>query len=120
MAEPVAVLMIALLHFIPDSAKPHEIITEIMDAVSAGSMLAITHITYEDIESELVERIKQMSSGSHVPLVMRSTQEITDLFGALPLAEGKLVDAVRWGVPEEEKTVNRGRIRALFGYSEKK
>ncbi|MDP9850456.1 SAM-dependent methyltransferase [Streptosporangium lutulentum] len=119
--EPIAVLMIALLHFVPDSANPREIVAEVMDAMPVGSLLAITHLTYEDASPEFTERISQMSSGSHVSRVSRNSREIASLFGALPLAEGELVDAGRWGIPEEErKEIIPGQVRVLFGYSEKK
>ncbi|MFI6883978.1 SAM-dependent methyltransferase [Streptosporangium canum] len=114
--EPIAVLMIALLHFVPNGANPRAIVAEIMNATPKGSMLAITHATSDDIDPALNEFIKQMYTNSPAPLIMRSGQEIENIFGALPIAEGKLVDIGRWGVSEGE-AAELGRMRALFGYA---
>ncbi|WP_432826786.1 SAM-dependent methyltransferase [Dactylosporangium sp. CA-092794] len=43
LAEPTAVLMVAVLHFIEDDAEPPRIIREISDALVGGSFLAISH-----------------------------------------------------------------------------
>ncbi|MGH3282945.1 MAG: SAM-dependent methyltransferase, partial [Trebonia sp.] len=42
-SKPVAVLLIAVLHFIPDSDDPYRIVATLMDAVPPGSYLAIAH-----------------------------------------------------------------------------
>jgi S-adenosyl methyltransferase len=46
-AEPVAVLLIAVLHFIPDSDDPWDIVHRLMAAAPPGSYLVISHATPE-------------------------------------------------------------------------
>ena len=45
--EPVALMIIALLHFIPDRDKPAESIRTLLGALPPGSYLAASHITAE-------------------------------------------------------------------------
>src|ERR1700758_532613 len=42
-SQPVAVLLIAVLHFVQDSDDPYGIVKTLMDAVPSGSYLAILH-----------------------------------------------------------------------------
>ena len=42
-SQPVAVLLIAVLHFIPDADDPYGIVKRLMDAVPPGSYLVISH-----------------------------------------------------------------------------
>jgi S-adenosyl methyltransferase len=46
-SQPVALMLVAILHFIPDEARPAEIIGALLDALPSGSYLAATHLTTE-------------------------------------------------------------------------
>jgi hypothetical protein len=54
--QPVALMLIAVLHFIPDEGKPAEIITTLLDALPSGSYLVATHGTTEHLPQEGIER----------------------------------------------------------------
>ncbi len=49
--EPIAVLLVAILHFIGDDEKPYDIVEEIMDAMPSGSYLVISHGTADNVEA---------------------------------------------------------------------
>ncbi len=42
-AQPVAVLLVAVLHFVPNSAGPAEIVATLRDALAPGSYVVICH-----------------------------------------------------------------------------
>ena len=42
-SQPLAVLLISVLHLIPDEDSPHQIVTELMKAVPSGSWLVLSH-----------------------------------------------------------------------------
>ncbi|GAA1356081.1 SAM-dependent methyltransferase [Saccharothrix algeriensis] len=48
--RPVGVLMVALLHFVPDEEDPPGLVAAYRDAVPPGSYLALSHAGYEDGE----------------------------------------------------------------------
>src|ERR1700678_2707046 len=54
--QPVGLMLIAVLHFIPDDGKPAEIITTLLDALPSGSYLVATHGTTEHLPAEGIER----------------------------------------------------------------
>jgi hypothetical protein len=46
-AEPVALMLVAVLHFVPDEAQPRRIVQALLDALPSGSYLVATHVTAE-------------------------------------------------------------------------
>jgi S-adenosyl methyltransferase len=49
-SQPVALMLIAILHMIPDEEKPAEIVATLLDALSPGSYIVASHITGEHNE----------------------------------------------------------------------
>ena len=47
LGQPVALMLIAVLHFIPDEDEPGKVIGALLDALPAGSYLAASHTTAE-------------------------------------------------------------------------
>jgi hypothetical protein len=48
--QPVALMLIAVLHMIPDEEKPTEIVATLLDALPSGSYIVASHITAEHNE----------------------------------------------------------------------
>jgi hypothetical protein len=94
--QPVAVLMISMLHFVPDSDDPTGVIAQYRDAVAAGSYLALSHVqrlpdpSAEDMETlALYERIG-------APVTPRTKAELTAFFAGFDLVEPGLVELPDW------------------------
>ena len=45
--KPVALMLVAILHFIPDEAEPRQIMHTLLDALPSGSYLVASHVTDE-------------------------------------------------------------------------
>ncbi len=71
LAEPVGVLMVALLHFVPDEVDPRAVIARYRDAVAPGSFLAISHASHEG-QPELVGPHTALYERTGTPMTMRS------------------------------------------------
>jgi hypothetical protein len=59
--RPVAVTLLAILHVIPDSDDPHAIVAKLMDAVPAGSYLAVSHVAAEFLDKEAQGRTRDLA-----------------------------------------------------------
>jgi hypothetical protein len=97
-AGPVAVLLIAILHFIPDEDGPWEITRRLMAAVPAGSYLVISHATTENLkdtsgQDRLNAVYAETASGGVIP---RPLPEIRKFFDGLELAEPGVTDIAAW------------------------
>ena len=70
LTRPVAVLLIAVLHFVPDADDPYAVVTRLMDAVPSGSYLAIAHAAADiapEASAEMARRYNQMASATVTP-----------------------------------------------------
>jgi SAM-dependent methyltransferase len=47
LSQPVALLLVAVLHFVPDEDKPAEAVAALLDALAPGSYLVASHATHE-------------------------------------------------------------------------
>jgi hypothetical protein len=94
-SQPVAVLLVAILHFISDDSNPRGIITSLMDAVPSGSYLAISHAT-TDSYSEW-DNVTEVYAGATSSLHNRSHDQVTALFEGYELVDpGKVVWLPEW------------------------
>jgi hypothetical protein len=76
--EPVGLLMAAVLHFVDE---PYEHVAKLREILAPGSHLMITHLTTTADRRGDTERLRQIYSKGGVPLMPRSAEEITRLFG---------------------------------------
>ncbi|MBS2963335.1 SAM-dependent methyltransferase [Actinocrinis puniceicyclus] len=102
--QPIAVLLVAVLHFIQDTERPAEIVRELMDAVVPGSYLAFSHAT-ADGQSETAREAAQTYDRATARLILRSKAQITPFFAGLELVEPGLV-ALPWWQPDHEVTAD--------------
>jgi len=94
--QPIAVMLVGVLHLIPDEASPAGIIHRLMDAMPPGSYLAITQPA-SDVRRQLVARGAQ-AYNAHVvtPQTRRSQAEVTRFFAGLELVPPGVVQLDQW------------------------
>jgi S-adenosyl methyltransferase len=95
LGRPVAVLMVAVLHAIPDADDPARIVARFRDGVAAGSYLVVAHGTAES-RPEVSARMVEISKRTPTPLTLRSRQQVQALFGGFELVEPGVVWAPLW------------------------
>ncbi|HEY6295833.1 MAG TPA: SAM-dependent methyltransferase [Streptosporangiaceae bacterium] len=113
LTRPVAILLIAVLHFIPDADDPYAVVARLMDAVPPGSYLVISHAASDilsEATAEMARRYNQMSSATITP---RSRDQVTRFFAGLDLVPPGLVPLNQWGLAGQIDTTAGG----LVGYS---
>jgi SAM-dependent methyltransferase len=94
-SRPVAVLLVAVLHAVPDRDKPGQVLAELRDALAPGSFLVIAHGTQDSRPEESV-RLAEISQRTTTPLSLRTHAEILALFDGFELVEPGLVWAPLW------------------------
>jgi hypothetical protein len=94
--QPVAVMLIGILHCIPDEDHPAGIIKQLMDAVPAASYLAISHPA-NDINNPGIRKLaSKLNELMPMKLRFRSRAEVAAFFDGLELVEPGLVRAPEW------------------------
>jgi hypothetical protein len=95
-SQPVAVMLIAVLHLIPDEDDPWRIVSAFMDAVPSGSYLVLSHPA-RDVETERSAKAADRYN-EHVvaPMRRRTKDEVARFFDGLQLVEPGLVQMHQW------------------------
>lgn len=93
--QPVAVLMCAAVHFLADADDPAGAIAEYRDALPVGSMLVLSHATYDDVPGE-VAKVAPMFRAGQETVTDRSREEIVSFFDGWELAEPGVVFTGEW------------------------
>ncbi|MEY9890220.1 O-methyltransferase involved in polyketide biosynthesis [Catenulispora sp. MAP5-51] len=106
--QPVAVLMIGILHFLPDNENPGELISTLMDAVPPGSYLAISHGT-PDFAPAIGDAVQAAYQASSMPCRVRTSAEVMALLKDVELVDPGLVLLAEWR-PDGPVPDNRQRI----------
>ncbi len=93
--QPIGLLMVALLHFVPDSWDPMGILARYRDRLAPGSYLALSHGTTDGNPAGLTEMV-QLYQNTPEPLYPRSYAEVLRLFAGFELVEPGLVGCAFW------------------------
>jgi S-adenosyl methyltransferase len=96
--QPVAILLFAVLHFLPGADQPCQITRYLTRAVTPGSYLALSHITDEQVPQASSRAAQQVYQRASAPAVPRTRQAITRFFDGLELAGPGVVDINSWPV----------------------
>jgi hypothetical protein len=114
-ARPLAVLMLSVFPFIPDSDDPPGIIAAYRDACMPGSCLALSHsLTPEYWPGDIDSAIQLYATSTH-PLCLRTPAQVEALFAGYDLVPPGVVFTSAWH-PDEPITVERAaESRAVAG-----
>ncbi|NEB76620.1 SAM-dependent methyltransferase [Streptomyces sp. SID14478] len=93
--RPVALSMIALMHFLPDEEDPCSLTRTLVDALPSGSYFVFSHGTTDE-HPHLADSVKDTYRKGAIPLRMRTRAEVEPFFAGLEMVEPGLVTATRW------------------------
>jgi hypothetical protein len=78
MTQPLAVLLIAVLHFVPDEDKPAEILARLTEHLPSGSYLGLSHVT-DDFDPVAWAGLIDAYRRSGIPAQTRSRKQVGEL-----------------------------------------
>lgn len=92
--QPTAVMMLGLLHFIPDADDPAGLVGRYLDAVAPGSYLVLSHGSPDTAHG--IDRAVTLSNQSQSPGTLRPRAQIEAMFAGSELVEPGLVPMQLW------------------------
>jgi S-adenosyl methyltransferase len=95
-SQPVAILLLGILHNFGDQHDPYGVVRKLADASAPGGYLAIGHLT-ADIYPELNEFARELNERQlDSPLVLRDHAQVSRFFDGLELVEPGVVQLSKW------------------------
>jgi SAM-dependent methyltransferase len=95
-SRPVAVLLVFVLHFVPDDAQVARLLSTLREALVSGSYLVISHGTAEQLSPEVHAEERRLSERTSHTLYLRSRAQIASMFDGLDLVPPGLVYLPLW------------------------
>lgn len=95
-SQPVAIMMLGVLHLIPDDEDPWGIVAKLVAAVPSGSYLVITHPASDLLPETQGEASRRYNEHVATHQKLRDRAEVARFFDGLELLEPGLVQWHRW------------------------
>jgi hypothetical protein len=96
LAEPVAILLVAVLHFIEDREDPWAVVNCYKDLMAPGSYLVVSHVTADHLSAEAAAQARAAYAGASAPGVPRTREQVAGFFAGLEMVAPGLVDLAAW------------------------
>jgi hypothetical protein len=105
--EPVAVMLVGVLHLIRDEDNPRQLIGALMGAVPPGSSLTISHVPSDMHMGQVSDMGDRLNRLLAQPSTYRTRDEVTGFFDGLDLVEPGVTPIQQWrpATPEEATAV---------------
>ncbi|MEU9167361.1 SAM-dependent methyltransferase [Streptomyces sp. NPDC048420] len=113
-AEPVALLVIAIVHFMMDEDDAVGIVRRLLDPLPSGSHLAMSIGTAEFAPDE-VGRVAREYAARGMPMRLRTHVEAEEFFMGLDLVEPGIVQVHKWRPDGTGTEVTRDADIAMYG-----
>jgi hypothetical protein len=114
LSRPVAVCLIAIMHYIVDEQQARDIIGTLLGPMPPGSALALSTAT-ADTNPEEVGRGIAMYNARGITSKVRTKAEVEGLFTGLELVEPGVELVHRWHADDESRAIDDARISMWGG-----
>ena len=101
LSRPVALMLVAILHFFGDDDRPLDVVARLLDALPDGSYVVISHATGDFVSAELRGTGEEAMSTPKTPFRLRTREEITRLFHGHELVDPGIVVVSEWRAGDE-------------------
>ena len=95
LSRPVCVLLVAVLHFVPDGPQLRDALRRYREALAPGSVLVVSHAT-ADAQPRETAKVADLYTKVSKPLIARSRAEVTELLEGWELVEPGLAHGPDW------------------------
>ncbi|MGW6937245.1 SAM-dependent methyltransferase [Lentzea sp. NPDC054927] len=93
--EPIAVMMVAVLHFVSDGDDPAAIVAGYREVMAPGSFLVLSHAS-QDGQPHQADSHQNLYRRTPTPMTMRSKAQVIDLFEGFDVVEPGVVFLPLW------------------------
>jgi hypothetical protein len=94
--QPIAVMLIAVMHFVGDDAEASAIMNRLMAACVPGSYVALSHAASDIDAAQVAEMIRRLNETTAEKTTLRDRAGVTRLFDGLELVEPSVIRVAEW------------------------
>jgi hypothetical protein len=94
--QPVAVMLIAVMHFVGDDAQASAIVNRLMAACVPGSFLTMSHAASDIDAAQMAEMVRRLNESTAEKTTLRDRAGVARLFEGLELVEPGVIRAAEW------------------------
>jgi S-adenosyl methyltransferase len=95
-AEPVAVMLVAVLHHLLEVDEPLRHVRTLIDAVPSGSFVVLTHATVDFLDERTGAELDKVFQNSGMQFQSRSKPDVEQFLAGLELVEPGIVPVTAW------------------------
>lgn len=96
-SQPFALMLLIILHMIPDTDDPYGIVARVLEALPSGSYLVLAHPASDIHAAKMAEMTKRVNERMTGPkATMRDRAAVTRFFHGLDLLEPGMVQPQQW------------------------
>jgi S-adenosyl methyltransferase len=118
LTQPTALLLFGIMHLVQDSEDPYAIVASLMDALPAGSYLALSHPASDFHAGSQAEAQRRYNERVSTPQTLRTREEVARFFEGLELVPPGLVYVHTWR-PDETDVAPPDNVSAHGGVGRK-
>ncbi len=100
--RPIALSVVAVLHYLQDKSRPYQVMRTLIDALPAGSCVILTYVTAELLPEDSaadMDAVVELYRELGIEAQARSREEVLAFFDGLTVVSPGLVPVHRW--PDE-------------------
>ncbi|RKN35063.1 SAM-dependent methyltransferase [Streptomyces hoynatensis] len=97
--QPVALLLVAILHFVEDGEDPAGLVSALTQALPEGSYLVLSHATSDFHSAERLRQVEGVYQNATATLTLRPKDRVLSYFEGFDLVEPGLVQPPFWRPP---------------------
>jgi hypothetical protein len=110
--RPVALLLVAILHFFPDDTDPEGIVRRLVDALPSGSYVVVSHLARDVLDLDAT--YDRLNEATHETFVLRTHDEVSRFFAGLELLDPGVVLVDQWRRDPDAETYD-GLMLPIYG-----
>ena len=114
--QPIALMVVSLLHFFPDSDRPEEILEGLKAVLPPGSALILSHATGEFTPPDVAAAVLKTYAAAGVSLTSRDSAQVARFFDGMDLVDPGLVPVHEWRTDHpEDLALTRPEVASIAG-----
>ncbi|MFI7598273.1 SAM-dependent methyltransferase [Actinoplanes sp. NPDC049681] len=119
LTEPVALLLVAVLHFLTEHDDPYRVVTTLLDRLPPGSYLVLSHASLELLPPDTAEALISGDIPGRGDFTSRTHQQVERFFDGLDLVAPGLVVASQWRPDPSSTPPLKWHVAAYAGVGRK-